>query len=174
MGLVLEEIDEADPHGGVRVKAMTGESAKVSRSGEADLCIGDRIVEIMGEDCRTWTFDEIMDCLVGAPSPVELEFERPAGTVSVKFGSGVAIAASPGEILGNVALEAEFYEIQYDCRSGSCGTCEQKMISITSADDEAGDGSIRKKTERFIRPCVGLIPNKPSHFLVLPSDRFMN
>lgn len=161
MGLILEEIDANNPEAGVQVKEIVdgAAAAEASRRNEADIAIGDKIISILGDDCRTWNFDQVMDALISASSPVRLEFERPAGTVSVKFENGVAVAVTPGEIFGNIAIKANYFKIPYDCRSGACGTCEQKLISE--------DGK-----ERYIRPCIGLVPGDSSHFLVVQSDRF--
>lgn len=183
MGLVLEEMDANDPTGGVHVIEILSPGhaveASTSRCGSEDfLAIGDRIVAVEGVDCRSWTFDRIMERLREAPNPVPMEFERQAGTVTLGFDNGVVVAAKSGEILGNVANQANVASIQYDCRSGSCGVCEQKLVLLPQPLSEGG-GDDKKINERqqqqYVRPCIACVPNKPGRrFRVLPSDRAAN
>ena len=167
MGLILEESDDDEDNNvsppGVHIKDIStseGSAIEASLQGNADICIGDQIVAISGQDCRHWSFGQVMDALTVASSPVQLELQRPEGTVAIKLPNGVAVAATPGEILGNVAIDASYFDIPFDCRSGACGSCEHKLV------DEDGNG-------RYIRPCIVRVPEKPNHLRLVPTDRYV-
>jgi ferredoxin len=161
----LAEVDENDPQAGVQVVKITsdGAAAKANQDGETDLCLGDLFISIDGQDCRYWTFEQIMETLANADSPVSLKFLRPKHLVAVCFAqNGVGVAAEPGTPLCNVAWEAGA-KIPFKCRSGSCGTCEQAM-SVDGNEDEP----------KYVRPCVYRLPRGPERLTIGSSNRYAN
>lgn len=72
LGMVLEEVEEGQPRG-VYVKELAeGGSAAASQWG--DELVGLTIATVMGRSVTTLDFDAVMEELIAAPSPVELEF----------------------------------------------------------------------------------------------------
>jgi len=154
------------------------------------ICIGDKIASVQGRDASRCSFEQVMEMLAEAKNPVRIGFERPflfedggggggaAAAVPIVFAhTNVGVVAvvsnrnNENEILGNVALRAHCGQerIPYDCRSGSCGSCEQKMTLYREEGGGGGEQTTtatsrplrrRKKVkERYVRPCIGRIPN---------------
>jgi len=179
MGLVLEEI--ADGDGGTQIIDMVpgGNAAVASQRGEADVCIGDRIIAVKDNtDVSGQTLEQVMECIAAAnssgndPAVVRLTLQRPPGTVAVKFDNGVAIAARPGTHLCNLALEAHV-NIEYSCRNGVCGTCEQRMMIVDPSGNMSNnnnDGS--SSSSRYVRPCSATVPSGVDSIRIVPSDRY--
>jgi len=160
MGIVLEEIDEDDPSRGIVIAKIdpNGNTAAACKVTPLDICKGDKILEVNGEACSDLSFEDVMDKIITAPNnQVTFTLGRPVGNIAVYWQNGVGVSCKPGEYFGNVASEALFH-IEYSCRSGSCGTCEQ-VISI--------DGG----KPRYIRPCSAKVPKGPSMITVIPTDR---
>jgi ferredoxin len=174
MGIILEEIDASDPSQGVSIARLLpkGNAAVVANHknngspvDDALVCMRDKILAVNDTPCSDSSLETVMDAIVAAEtSVVELVLGRPLNSTAVLFSNGVAVAAQPGEYLGNVADEARM-EIPYSCRSGSCGTCEQ---SIVFHDDD-----VVSKKQRYGRPCVYRIPTGVKSMSVVPSDRFL-
>ena len=82
-GLVLEETD--GDGGGVQVE-------DVNSGGSAAICgidlIGRKIMSVAGNDVSGLMFDDVMDQIITAESPVDVEFDGPE---SLKVGTGVSI-----------------------------------------------------------------------------------
>lgn len=166
MGLVLEEIDETNPHSGVRVVQMTGAAALASQRNEIDLCLGDALVSIDGTPCHNWNFDNVMDRLQQLPDSsslskrIVLEFQRPHHLVAVRFQeTGVAIAVPPKTPLRPLGLLAGA-SIPYSCNEGDCAVCEQQL---QNSDNDASGG-------RFVRMCVARVPKGKPRITIAPNN----
>jgi hypothetical protein len=72
LGMILEEVEEGAAKG-VYVLELAEEGA-AAEAPEKDQIVGSKLMTIMGEDVASITFDEVMNQLVNAPSPVDLEF----------------------------------------------------------------------------------------------------
>ena len=143
LGIVVEEIDAADPSRGVCISQINADSNAASCG--TGLCIHDKIVAVNGASCSQESFEVVMNMITSSPgSNVELTLLRTQGRVAVRWPNGVCVAAPVGEYLGNTAIEAR-YPVPYSCRSGSCGSCEH----IARVDGE---------TERRYRPCSARVP----------------
>lgn len=88
---------------------------------------------------------------------VSIIVSRPDNAVRVDFANGIGIGAFPGDNIRPLASRAG-YRVKYSCKSGGCGTCEQK-----AEDDERG--------KRYIRACVSQVPLTAKWMKVAPSDR---
>lgn len=158
MGLVIEEFDQNNVRSGVQISSINPDGAATWKN----VCIGDKILDIDGNNCSEKTFDEVMEIITSSPSNfIRLTLGRPSKAVSVRWPNGVGVASLPGSIFGNVAVDASYYEIEYSCQSGSCGTCEQRMIR-----DGSEDGA------RYVRPCVARVPSGVSSVVIEPTDRY--
>lgn len=84
---------------------------------------GDVLCAIGSQKLMGKTFDESMEALVQAPETVELTFLRPLKVTCLEFPNGKRAFGRRGEPLAPLALRVG-YNVQYDCGTGSCGTCE--------------------------------------------------
>lgn len=169
LGLVLEETGGGGSADGTQIIDMEpgGNAAVASQRGDADVCIGDEIIAVNGNSASCGTLEQVMECIAKSDNPVvRLTLQRPPGTVAVKFQNGVAIAALPGTHLCNLALEAHV-KIEFSCRNGACGTCEQLMIVPTSTS--SGNKAC---SSRYVRPCVATVPSGADNIRIVPSDRY--
>mmetsp|Transcript_19680 Transcript_19680/g.28953 ORF Transcript_19680/g.28953 Transcript_19680/m.28953 type:complete len:277 (-) Transcript_19680:348-1178(-) len=72
LGIILEEVEENEPKG-VKVEEL-------SNAGSAYTCpykdqlVGLTLTKVMGEDVTCLVFDDVMDKIINAPSPVQIEF----------------------------------------------------------------------------------------------------
>lgn len=155
MGLILEEVDASNLEAGIIIQKMdpSGGVASACRSRSVkerpDVCVRDKIMAVNGTPCVKASLETIMDLIAnssGSDNSVSLVLGRRKDSIKVTWPNGVSIAALPGEYLGNLAYEASYDRIEYSCRSGSCGTCEQ-------AAEINGSGNIK-----LVRPCVARIP----------------
>ena len=82
-GLILEETE--DGSGGVKIE-------EVNDGGSAAVCgvelIGRKILKVAGNDVSGMAFDDVMDQIIAAESPVDVEFDGPE---SLKIGTSVPI-----------------------------------------------------------------------------------
>ena len=96
LGLVLEE-NVRDAPEGLYVAEI---GADGSASGCADIKVEDRLDAVNGVDTTSMGFDDVMDLIVDAPSPVRLQFSGPtcqltvAGCVEIRFQAPHAIDAT--------------------------------------------------------------------------------
>lgn len=72
LGMILEEVEEGAAKG-VYVLGLAEEGA-AAEAPEKDQIVGSMLKTVMREDVTSITFDEVMDQLINAPSPVDLEF----------------------------------------------------------------------------------------------------
>ena len=95
LGIVLEE-NVRDAPEGVYVEEI-GADGSASAS---DIKVDDRLDAVNGVDTTSMGFDDIMDLIVDAPSPVRLQFSGPtcqltvAGCVEIRFQAPHAIDAT--------------------------------------------------------------------------------
>ena len=73
LGIILEEVEEDSPMG-VKVEELS-DSGSAFNSEYKDLLVGLKVAEVMGDDCRSIGFDDVMDKIINAPSPVTILFE---------------------------------------------------------------------------------------------------
>ena len=140
LGLVLEEGGEYD---GIVVVEMDPEG---NAARTTSVCLGDRIVGVGSENTESKTLETVLDLIRDEEDLVDLTISRPSAAVIVQFPNGVRVAATANEYIGNVADRARF-PIKYQCRSGSCGTCEQTCV-------------VGSSPPKRLRPCVALVPNR--------------
>lgn len=81
LGMILEEV-ETDAPMGVKVEELA-DSGSAFTCEYKDQLVGMKVVEVMGEDCRTISFDDVMDKIINAPSPVTISFESLDGATEV-------------------------------------------------------------------------------------------
>jgi ferredoxin len=165
LGIVLEEVSADDDleEAGVQIVQVhsDGNAAKQPGSISGPLCVHDKVQAVNGDDVSTAAFDTVMEKIIASGTPVELTLRRPPGSVVVEWDNGICVAAQPGDYLGNAAIEAGM-KIQYSCRSGSCGICEQS-VSLDNG-----------KEHRYCRPCSFRIPKGVHSMKATPSDRFVS
>ena len=95
LGLVLEE-NVRDAPEGLYVAEIDADG---SASG-ADIKVEDRLDAVNGVDTTSMGFDDVMDLIVDAPSPVRLQFSGPTckltvvGCVEIRFQAPYAIDAT--------------------------------------------------------------------------------
>lgn len=80
LGMVLEEVVEDAPNG-VFVLEL-GEDGSAAASPEKDAILGSRLISVMGEDVTTIMFDDVMDKIINAPSPVDVVLSTTTPTAS--------------------------------------------------------------------------------------------
>jgi len=59
LGMILEEVEESAPKG-VKVEELV-ESGSAYACEYKDTLIGCKVVQVMGEDCRSLSFDDVME-----------------------------------------------------------------------------------------------------------------
>lgn len=104
LGLILEESDSTIPNSGVIV-TQVNEGGSAFASPSADKLSNAKITKVMETDVSAMSFDDVMDVIVGAPSPLMVEFALAAGVV-VESADVVA-----GEEETEAAVVVEEYEI---------------------------------------------------------------
>lgn len=71
LGMILEEVEEGAPQG-VFVLELA-EDGSAAAAPEKDVIVGSALVKVMGEDVTILGFDDVMEKIINAPSPVDLE-----------------------------------------------------------------------------------------------------
>jgi len=92
LGIILEEVSENEPEG-VKVEEIS-DAGSAHVSSYRDELIGSKILEVMEDDVSSMVFDDVMDCIINAPSPVRLTFEvegEDAADVVPQFDIGTAV-----------------------------------------------------------------------------------
>lgn len=72
LGMILEEIEEGAAMG-VKVKELA-ESGSAFKSEYRDQLVGLKIARVMQEDVTSVTFDDVMEKIIEAPSPLTIDF----------------------------------------------------------------------------------------------------
>ena len=73
LGLLLEEIDESGVAGGVIV-TQVNENGSAYSSSYRDALPQMKVKSVMGKDVSSFTLEDVMDVIIYAPSPVNIEF----------------------------------------------------------------------------------------------------
>lgn len=74
LGLLLEEIDESGVAGGGVIVTQVNENGSAYTSSYRDALPQMKIKSVMGKDVSTFTLEDVMDVIIDAPSPVNIEF----------------------------------------------------------------------------------------------------
>jgi hypothetical protein len=90
LGLVLEEVEEGQPRG-VFVLEL-GEDGSAAASQWKDQFIGLRLASVMGQNVENLDFDAVMDQLIAAPSPLNIEFFTPPAEEEDQFPVGTIVS----------------------------------------------------------------------------------
>lgn len=75
LGIILEEVEENQAKG-VKVEELT-EDGSANASEFKDQLVGLKVATVQGTDVTNMAFDDVMECIINAPSPVSIEFEVP-------------------------------------------------------------------------------------------------
>lgn len=73
LGIILEEIEE-NAAKGVKVEELS-DSGSAYASEYRDELVGAKVMSVNGKDVTTMIFDDVMDCIINAPSPVTVSFD---------------------------------------------------------------------------------------------------
>jgi ferredoxin len=162
LGLLLEEIDEGAPSG-VKVQDLV-ETGSAYASKYKDRLVGLKVAKVQGESVGTCTFDDVMEKIIDAPSPVTIDFEvesstekeiavpaalepeLPIGTlvtltINQEGKADLAIAAKVGDNLRTTLLEnnVELYR-GLKKKLGNCGGGGQCTFCAVEITEAAGWG----------------------------------
>jgi len=80
LGMLLEEMEEGAPLG-VKVEELA-DSGSAYASPYKDQLVGLKLATVMGEDVTAIGFDDVMEKIIDAPSPVTIEFEVEAAAAA--------------------------------------------------------------------------------------------
>eukprot|EP00542_Grammatophora_oceanica_P015796 CAMPEP_0194033004 /NCGR_PEP_ID=MMETSP0009_2-20130614/5825_1 /TAXON_ID=210454 /ORGANISM="Grammatophora oceanica, Strain CCMP 410" /LENGTH=246 /DNA_ID=CAMNT_0038673603 /DNA_START=20 /DNA_END=760 /DNA_ORIENTATION=+ len=72
LGMILEEVEEGAPKG-VKVQELA-DSGSAYASEYRDKLTGLMVASVMGQDCQSIGFDDVMQKIIDAPSPVDIAF----------------------------------------------------------------------------------------------------
>ncbi|KAL7438975.1 hypothetical protein ACHAXM_006598 [Skeletonema potamos] len=108
LGLILEEADSTISNSGVVVTQVNeGGSAYNAASPSADkLLTNAKIIKVMGTDVSSMSFDDVMEVIIGAPSPLDIEFAL-AASEEIDEVTAAAAAAPQYEIGTIVSIKVE-------------------------------------------------------------------
>jgi ferredoxin len=73
LGMILEEVEEGAANG-VFVKELA-DSGSAYASEFKDQIVGLKVARVMDDDCTSLTFDDVMEKIIDAPSPLTIDFE---------------------------------------------------------------------------------------------------
>jgi len=73
LGIILEEVSENEAQG-VKVEELSDEGSAYTCSYSKQL-IGSKVTNVMDQDVTAMMFDDVMDCIINAPSPVKMSFD---------------------------------------------------------------------------------------------------
>jgi len=130
LGMVLEE-NVRDAPEGLYVAEIDADG---SASACADIKVEDRLDAVNGVDTTSMGFDDIMDLIVDAPSPVQLKFSGPTCQLTVVGPKGeTTFEVKKGANLRKelLARKQEVYNFQgkmMNCNGGGqCGLCAVRV-----------------------------------------------
>lgn len=156
LGVILEEIEEGQPKGVYVLELAEDGSAAASEF--KDQLVGLQLAKVMGTDVTNLDFDSIMDQLIAAPSPLNIDFivpssspaaeetdEFPVGTVVAikvlgeKGSPETVIEAKVGDNLRQTLLDNNIEVYQgLKQKLGNCGGGGQ--CTFCAADFESSEG----------------------------------
>jgi ferredoxin len=73
LGIILEEVEENAPQG-VKVEELS-DAGSAYASEYRDQLVGLKVMQVMDTDVSNMVFDDVMECIIDAPSPVNIAFE---------------------------------------------------------------------------------------------------
>lgn len=73
LGILLEEVEEGTPSG-VQVEELS-EAGSAFQSPYQSQLLGRKVARVMDQDVTQMSFDEVMECIINAPSPLQIAFE---------------------------------------------------------------------------------------------------
>ena len=130
LGLVLEE-NVRDAPEGLYVAEIDSDG---SASACADIKVDDRLDAVNGVDTTSMGFDDVMDLIVDAPSPVRLQFSGPTcklTVVSPKGGTTFEVKKGSNLRKELLARKQEVYDFKgkmMNCNGGGqCGLCAVRV-----------------------------------------------
>eukprot|EP00557_Chaetoceros_sp_GSL56_P008700 CAMPEP_0176497106 /NCGR_PEP_ID=MMETSP0200_2-20121128/11543_1 /TAXON_ID=947934 /ORGANISM="Chaetoceros sp., Strain GSL56" /LENGTH=242 /DNA_ID=CAMNT_0017895089 /DNA_START=150 /DNA_END=878 /DNA_ORIENTATION=- len=97
LGLVLEEVQENQPMG-VKVQQLSQEGSAYA-SEYRDTLVGLKISQVMDADVSNMSFDNVMECIIQAPSPMKISFVPLVKEGEDKDSSNSAILFQPGTMV---------------------------------------------------------------------------
>jgi len=168
LGIILEEIEEGGSEG-VKVEELS-DAGSAYASPYRDSLVGLKIARVMDNDVTNMTFDDVMECIINAPSPVSIAFEvdddsEAEEVASFAIGTAVSIKviqdgnpekiieAKVGDNLRKTLLEnnVEVYrglkkKLGNCGGGGQCGFCAVDFVESEGwqARSEYEDGKIAK------------------------------
>lgn len=92
LGLLLEEVEEGQPKG-VKVEELSEAGSAYASDYASDL-VGLKVARVMDQDVTSLSFDDVMDCIIEAPSPVQISFEYDMTSSSSDNEEGLVAAVS--------------------------------------------------------------------------------
>ena len=95
LGILLEEVEEGQPKG-VKVEELS-DAGSAYASEYRDQLVGLKVASVMGEDVTSISFDDVMDKIIDAPSPVQIAFEMEDGNDIGEAESDADESAAPTE-----------------------------------------------------------------------------
>ena len=169
LGLVLEEVDIADPSHGVVVIGISpdGNAAQLNSKlfsnkspnstieiGERCICIRDKIISVNGTPCHDSGLEDVIQLITNSnDDTIVLEIGRIQQSTVLHYSQGRCIAAKPGESYGFLAQKCGA-DVRYECRTGNCLTCAKRM----EFPDKMNSFTKGNVYERMILNCVGTVP----------------
>lgn len=107
LGMILEEVEEGQPKG-VFVLELA-EEGSAAQSEFKDELVGLKVATVMGADVTNLAFDEVMEKLIDAPSPVSIELTSGESEEGVKpeFEVGTAVKIAVLEDGKETVLDAK-------------------------------------------------------------------
>ena len=81
LGIILEEVKEGAANG-VFVKELS-ETGSAYASQYKDRLVGMKLARVMQDDVTSLTFDDVMEKIIGAPSPLTIDFEFEEATAPI-------------------------------------------------------------------------------------------
>ena len=151
LGIVLEEMEENAPKG-VKVEELS-DAGSAYASQYRDQLIGLKLAQVGETDVTNMAFDDVMNCIINAASPVNISFEVPDEPAVQQFNMGtvvqikviqegnpdVTIDAKVGDNLRKTLLEnkVELYR-GLKKKLGNCGG--QGQCTFCAVDFVEGEG----------------------------------
>jgi len=89
LGIVLEEVEENSAKG-VKVEELS-DAGSAYASEYRDQLTGLKVAQVGETDVTNMAFDDVMNCIINAPSPVNISFEVPDEPAAPQFDIGAVV-----------------------------------------------------------------------------------